>query len=714
MIMKANKQIGFIYKNNESIDKILKDGDVVFEKGFLRELTNTTLPITFGGVGKDLKDYRVYGNTVQKILPDGYTQVDYIESNGTQYIDTGINADTKLRTILDISFISPTSANQTMGAINIGTPNKRYHLLSSSKSIAFWVNNTNYTIINTAITDRHLWDLNVPEGKVVIDETTTTTIPTNIDDTELNFWLFGRNSNSTQYKTSFKLWACKMYYNGTLVRDFIPCYRNTDNEVGLYDLVNNVFYTNQGTGSFTYGSVAPTPDAPIDIVSCGDRTKNLISFDDLNETTTNGVTYSIKNNIFTLNGTASANIRYIYANKYSLGSEGNYALKIDAISGSWTAGTIGISSRKVDETQQARFQQVTYSNTDNLTNIKNYSTAEIKETNSIGFFINSGSVFSNFKFRIIFNEGSTAIDYEPYGYKIPVNVRSKNLFDKNNVTLGKRLDSNGIFYNDTDYYTTSYIEIDSSTQYTKNSPSENAYHRICFYDNNNNFISASNSNTHTTPSNAKYIRFCGLQTELNSAMYVIGSTVPSKYIPYYNQTTNIYLNEPLRKIDDYSDYIDFKNGKIIRQLGEITLGGNEDIVRNNTNTTGKYRFSIGITNANMVIVSSSSTTSQILSNRFLPSNRDNSYNNINGICYGTGSSTYKNLIIYDESLSLMTVENFKTWLQSNNVTVDYVLLTPIEELITLPNIPTIDGNNTLNIETEITPSQVYIKYKSNE
>ena len=65
MIIKANKQIGFIYKNNESIDKILKDGGVVFERGFLREKTSTTLPITFGGVGKDLKDYRVYGNTYQ-------------------------------------------------------------------------------------------------------------------------------------------------------------------------------------------------------------------------------------------------------------------------------------------------------------------------------------------------------------------------------------------------------------------------------------------------------------------------------------------------------------------------------------------------------------------------------------------------------------------------------------------------------------------------
>lgn len=36
--------------------------------------------------------------------------------------------------------------------------------------------------------------------------------------------------------------------------NLIPCYRKSDNEVGMYDLINNVFYINQGSGQFTYGS----------------------------------------------------------------------------------------------------------------------------------------------------------------------------------------------------------------------------------------------------------------------------------------------------------------------------------------------------------------------------------------------------------------------------------------------------------------------------
>lgn len=44
-----------------------------------------------------------------------------------------------------------------------------------------------------------------------------------------------------------------MRKDGDLVRDFIPCYRKLDNVAGLYDMVNDEFYTNIGTGTFTLG-----------------------------------------------------------------------------------------------------------------------------------------------------------------------------------------------------------------------------------------------------------------------------------------------------------------------------------------------------------------------------------------------------------------------------------------------------------------------------
>lgn len=46
----------------------------------------------------------------------------------------------------------------------------------------------------------------------------------------------------------------KITDDNNLVRDFIPCYRKSDNEIGMYDVINDVFYTNQGTGTFTKGA----------------------------------------------------------------------------------------------------------------------------------------------------------------------------------------------------------------------------------------------------------------------------------------------------------------------------------------------------------------------------------------------------------------------------------------------------------------------------
>lgn len=75
MIMARNEdgtysQVGFV-KDNSGIDTEYiydKDGDIVFEKGFTRE-TSGTVPLTINGIGKDLKDWSITGNTVQNGTP---------------------------------------------------------------------------------------------------------------------------------------------------------------------------------------------------------------------------------------------------------------------------------------------------------------------------------------------------------------------------------------------------------------------------------------------------------------------------------------------------------------------------------------------------------------------------------------------------------------------------------------------------------------------
>ena len=215
-----------------------------------------------GGKGK----IGVKGNTYQenRILPEGYTQVDYIESHGKEYIDTGVNADSNLRTVLDMAYTEPEAAGQNVGAINMGKGQVRYHIVPQHELFRIYIQNSNFINTISLDTNRHLYDIDVPNHIIKVDKNNYSLNTTSFN-VELNFWLFGRNSDSTIYKSKNKLYKCRMYVSGVLVRDFIPCYRNSDNEVGLYDLVNGVFYTNQGTGAFTYGSVVTVPNTDFEI-----------------------------------------------------------------------------------------------------------------------------------------------------------------------------------------------------------------------------------------------------------------------------------------------------------------------------------------------------------------------------------------------------------------------------------------------------------------
>ena len=58
---------------------------------------------------------------------------------------------------------------------------------------------------------------------------------------------------TAKYYLKSILYSCKIYDNDTLIRDFVPVKRISDNEYGLWDKVTKAFYPNTGTGAFTAG-----------------------------------------------------------------------------------------------------------------------------------------------------------------------------------------------------------------------------------------------------------------------------------------------------------------------------------------------------------------------------------------------------------------------------------------------------------------------------
>lgn len=192
-------------------------------------------------------------------LPTEYQEVEYIESSGTQYIDTGVVATSGFEIDIKINIDTVTgSMAPILYAHEPSEPYKRNFIAyNSSKQMEI---DAGDKITQTSVTlkgDDVIKASNV-ENNFYLNVNGTnytpkvTTAASNLEYSGRTLHLLHGNGYDVGY-TSGKVYYCKITVDGTLVRSFVPCYRKSDNIVGLYDLVNGVFYTNAGTGNFAKG-----------------------------------------------------------------------------------------------------------------------------------------------------------------------------------------------------------------------------------------------------------------------------------------------------------------------------------------------------------------------------------------------------------------------------------------------------------------------------
>lgn len=189
------------------------------------------------------------------MLPEGYTQIEYIQSSGTQYIDTNeqLFSSTKHEIIIDFAPTSFYNYNTIWGSTHDADTFEGW--IYSNGSLAARYNNIRYGTDNSiSLNTRYLMDLkkeNTILSKYVNNNPyNSNTVKDRI--TPASFLLFLSGSDYGKYK----LYNCKLYNNRVLVRHFIPCINNTTTKAGLYDLVEGVFYSNSGSGDFTPGSAS--------------------------------------------------------------------------------------------------------------------------------------------------------------------------------------------------------------------------------------------------------------------------------------------------------------------------------------------------------------------------------------------------------------------------------------------------------------------------
>ena len=179
------------------------------------------------------------------LLPDGYKRLEYIETTGSQYINTGISGETRWVGKAQ-SMQNTTKSQVVLGGNSVGAAAS---FVGSVRSDNLW---TTWGSPDTAypITQAKTFDLLFTAAGVTgrIGETVVShTSSVAFDMTWKICW-----HNST-YPFIGKLFYFKAYQNDVLVRNFVPVQRISDSAIGMYDTVNGVFYPNKGTGSFAAG-----------------------------------------------------------------------------------------------------------------------------------------------------------------------------------------------------------------------------------------------------------------------------------------------------------------------------------------------------------------------------------------------------------------------------------------------------------------------------
>lgn len=204
----------------------------------------------------DLIGGEFYTTPTAVTLPAGYTPVEYLQSDGLQYIDTGIDVTpsnySQLKFAVTCEKIGQgqgqsgwlvDGSNVSNAYFYIGTYNGKYY---------YGCGTTDHNTNISAASGKQTYVLDIPAKKFTVSGSVDTSITTEAITASASLYLFGFDYSPVRAYAE-KIYASQIYNNGTLVRNFVPA-RNPSGALGLYDTVNDVFYTNAGTGAFTAGA----------------------------------------------------------------------------------------------------------------------------------------------------------------------------------------------------------------------------------------------------------------------------------------------------------------------------------------------------------------------------------------------------------------------------------------------------------------------------
>lgn len=194
-------------------------------------------------------------------IPADYTKVDFLQSSGTQRIDTGVLPanDVGIRLMCGNNYVHdgyPAGMSDTTLAVREDFCVGRH--FPSMGYATRWGNNMIWSGVPTgAVLGTFVGELNWLNSRMMKSEGggvtgTRENLPNFSYTTTLTIYLFGRNGVSNEYSWREKIYNGQISRGTDIIRDFIPVLDDTGTP-GMYDKINKQFYANSGTGAFVVG-----------------------------------------------------------------------------------------------------------------------------------------------------------------------------------------------------------------------------------------------------------------------------------------------------------------------------------------------------------------------------------------------------------------------------------------------------------------------------
>lgn len=488
---------------------------------------------------------------------------------------------------------------------------------------------------------------------------------------------------------------------------------------------------------------APTPETSVEVESVGEKTKNLIEYPYLDTSKTlNGLTFIDNGDgTITVNGTAESDTVFNIATQktsiwdgiipnevytLSVNVDGEYTGNISCVCNYYPEG----SSSYNNWMSSAVNKLVTKACPTDITGIRSY------------IYIYAEAVLDNVTIKPQLEKGETATPYEPYGkYKIPVITRGKNLLPKateDKVIKGVSwtVNEDGTLNVDgtmgSSDISDCYIFGGLSANDEQFVLSNNAVFSSNYIGDGNNLLIARTSAGNyyayidfplqTIPKDTVIYGVCirlynRTFSQKNITYQLEYGTTATPYEPGHEPiTTNIYLDEPLRKVGDYADYIDFESRKLVRKIYHEFL---DTVTTVSSDSTTYKRFLTDISKKpflSNISEYSGSTIGYAISNKFKRSTYiynqlGRELNSINLIqSYITTQGINRVAYTFDDS-SITTIERAQEKI-GDGFDVYYVLAEPSEESIELPELIVSTNTSVISVDTTVPCSSIEAKYRS--